>query len=402
MDKLSEQDKIAMQLNEEAVQLAGAGKQAEAAAGFDKAIAAATEAGPGMPVLLTNRAATFIILERLDEAIADCTRAVKLDPKYAGAFLAHSKALAYKGNLQQALDLLRSAAKDDALASLKPEIAALEVEQGYETAVAKSDPSRQKMNQYHDWLKQQKGVECSKVKVRMTNQRQTVAIATKDIRKGEPVLFMPENLIVLPTNAVDGCPANSWLLWNPKVAERVPAEQKDVVSLALYYLHEKNNSKWHHQRYFASLVQDNTNQVVRWSEADLEVLKGTSAHYQVAGIRKEVAAVYDFIQKEVPAESRGEFTLDEYLQAVAFADRHLVSVQSDSAIKSAMAPLLNYFNADFNSNTTNMYTETGLQVIASRDIARGAEVTLAAPAHSGNWLLMKRGEVKNVPTRVNI
>jgi len=46
-------------------------------------------------------------LEKLDEAIADCTRAVKLLPECVPAYQAHAKAVAYEGKLQQAIDILR-------------------------------------------------------------------------------------------------------------------------------------------------------------------------------------------------------------------------------------------------------------------------------------------------------
>jgi hypothetical protein len=68
-----------------------------------------------------------------------------------------------------------------------------------------------------------------------------------------------------------------------------------------------------------------------------------------------------------------------------------------------MSPFLNYLNSNFNSNTTLKYTEKGLQVIASKNIARGDEITLTAPAHDGAWFLMKQGEVRgDVPTRFTV
>jgi len=70
--------------------------------------------------------------------------------------------------------------KDKENAGLQGEIRQLEAEQALEAAVAKNDPSRQKMNQYLDWLKGH-GVESSNVKVRMASQRRTAVLAAKDI-----------------------------------------------------------------------------------------------------------------------------------------------------------------------------------------------------------------------------
>ena len=89
----------------------------------------------------------------------------------------------------------------------------------------------------------------------------------------------------------------------------------------MFYLHERNNKKWKYKKYFDSLCQDNTNHVVRWGEADREILKGSWLAPHIAGLQKEVEEDYNLIQKECPAETRGEFTLDEYKQAWAFADQ---------------------------------------------------------------------------------
>lgn len=116
-------------------------------------MAGSAEDAASLPAFLTNRALTLISLEKLDEATADCTRAMKLDPKFVPAYDTGAKALAYEGKVQQALDLLRQALsqnKDNA--GLQGRVAMLEAEQGLETAVPKNDPARQKMNQYLDWL----------------------------------------------------------------------------------------------------------------------------------------------------------------------------------------------------------------------------------------------------------
>lgn len=96
-------------MNEEAVKLSLAGQNEEALEKYTKAITESKEDDAVLPIFLSNRAHTLIALERLDEAIVDCARAEKLDPKCVMAFVAHSKAYAYKNKLGQALDLLRQA-----------------------------------------------------------------------------------------------------------------------------------------------------------------------------------------------------------------------------------------------------------------------------------------------------
>ena len=104
---LSPQDKLMLQEHEAAVNLANEGKHADALTKYNAAVSGTAEDAARLPAFLTNRAHTLISLEKLDEAMADCTRAVKLEPKCVPAYLAHAKALSYEGKLQQALDLLR-------------------------------------------------------------------------------------------------------------------------------------------------------------------------------------------------------------------------------------------------------------------------------------------------------
>lgn len=94
------------------------------------------------------------------------------------------------------------------------------------------------------------------------------------------------------------------------------------------------------------MCQDNTNQVVRWEAADRDVLKASWLGPAIESMQKEVEDVYNLIQTEVPAETRGEFTLDEYKQAWAFADRHFIGIQKDGYETRALVPFLNYLAFD--------------------------------------------------------
>jgi|TARA_B110001450_G_C17274489_1_gene340874 tetratricopeptide (TPR) repeat protein len=99
--------------NEEGVKLANNDDHEAALNNYTRAIKDSAEDSVLMPIFLSNRAHSLISLDKLDEAIADCTRAAKCDPKCVMAYVAHSKVYAYKGKLGQALDLLRQALSKD-------------------------------------------------------------------------------------------------------------------------------------------------------------------------------------------------------------------------------------------------------------------------------------------------
>ena len=93
--------------NEEGVALAKEDKHDEALEKFSTAISGSADDSVLLPIFLSNRAHSLISLDKLDLAIADCSRAQTVEPKFLMSYVIHSKAYAYKGKLGQALDLLK-------------------------------------------------------------------------------------------------------------------------------------------------------------------------------------------------------------------------------------------------------------------------------------------------------
>jgi len=96
---LSDNEKKMNMYNEEAVKLANANQHESALTNYGRAISGSTEGDELLPIFLSNRAHSLISLDKLDEAMADCARANKADPKCIMAYIAHSKVYAYKGKL---------------------------------------------------------------------------------------------------------------------------------------------------------------------------------------------------------------------------------------------------------------------------------------------------------------
>lgn len=144
------------------------------------------------------------------------------------------------------------------------------------------------------------------------------------------------------------------------------------------------------------MCQDNTNHVVRWEAAERDVLKGSWLGPAIDSLQKGVEDVYNLIQAEVPAETRGEFTLDEYKQAWAFADRYFIGIEKDGYKTQALVPFVNYVAYKTGTNISFKFDteKKGFQMVATRAIARGEEITLAAGgSESNDWCLMKQGMV---------
>lgn len=88
------------------------GNQAFQEGHFEKAVEYYTSAimeFDSNPVLFTNRAQAQIRLKQFDEAILDCKKAIKLNPKSIKAQVHLAKALHGKGELQKAIEILEIA-----------------------------------------------------------------------------------------------------------------------------------------------------------------------------------------------------------------------------------------------------------------------------------------------------
>jgi len=171
----------------------------------------------------------------------------------------------------------------------------------------------------------------------------------------------------------------------------------------MYYLHEKNNSKWKYKRYFDSLSQDNSNHVVLWEQEHRDVLKASWLSPHIENLQKVVAADFDVLQKEMPAQTRGDFTLQDYKEAWVFADQHLHAIQKEGYATHALVPFLNYLNYNDDTGTVTQFDSerNGLRVIAARAIRRGEEVCLRGTGTGNDYFLMKKGAVQpGKPTRL--
>jgi len=162
--------------------------------------------------------------------------------------------------------------------------------------------------------------------------------------------------------------------------------------MAMYYMHEKNNGKWKHKRYYDSLG-DNSSHVLLWEQEHRDVLSASWLSPHIENLQKLVEADYNLIQKEVPAETRGEFTLQEYKEAWVLADKHFLALQKGGLATHALVPFCNYFNFNDDTSTHSRFdaAKNGLQLIAGRRIQRGEEVSLRATSLNNDYFLMKKG-----------
>jgi len=57
--------------------------------------------------MYTTRANILLEVDRIEDAIADCEKAIKINPNYMAAYKAYSRALCYKNKLGAAFEMLK-------------------------------------------------------------------------------------------------------------------------------------------------------------------------------------------------------------------------------------------------------------------------------------------------------
>ena len=107
VEKFTDNELEMKQHNENGVKLANIDMHEEAITEYDKAISGSADDFLLLPIFLCNRANSLTQLDKVDEAIADYVKTVKIDPTCVMAYEGHSNVYANKGKLTQALDLLR-------------------------------------------------------------------------------------------------------------------------------------------------------------------------------------------------------------------------------------------------------------------------------------------------------
>lgn len=157
-----------------------------------------TEAGDKADeVMHTARAQILMRMGKIEESIADCERAKKIEPTYIQAYIQHSKALAYKNKMGASYEMLKQAwLKDKTNQGLKTELEMLEKEIKMDQLMPKDHPNRLKMQRYIDWLRGNGAVFNQKLRLRSESDKDWEVIAMKDIEKGEAILKIPEKFVM--------------------------------------------------------------------------------------------------------------------------------------------------------------------------------------------------------------
>ena len=123
--------------------------------------------------MYTTRANILLEVDRIEDAIADCEKAIKINPNYMAAYKAYSRALCYKNKLGAAYEMLkRGWVKDKENVQIKALMELLDREIKMDSIVPKDHPERGRMQRFIDWMKGN-GARFPKIKMRICNSEGT-------------------------------------------------------------------------------------------------------------------------------------------------------------------------------------------------------------------------------------
>lgn len=117
--------------------------------------------------MFTTRANILLEVGKIEEAIADCEKALKIKPDYMAAYKTYSRALCYKNKLGAAYEMLkRGWVKDKENKEIITMMEILDREIKMDGLLPKDHPERGKMQRFLDWLKGN-GARFPKIKMRI-------------------------------------------------------------------------------------------------------------------------------------------------------------------------------------------------------------------------------------------
>lgn len=143
--------------------------------------------------VLTNiGAAVNIALEKFDESIKDCEKALEVNPKFVKAYFRKAQALREKLDNLGAMEALKQAMEiEPTNEEFKKLFEETKTEYEEDNSIAVDHPERARFETLLKWLKEG-GSEFDKLKIRYYTADYRGVHAARDIKKGETILYIPK------------------------------------------------------------------------------------------------------------------------------------------------------------------------------------------------------------------
>jgi tetratricopeptide (TPR) repeat protein len=163
----------------------------------------AIEALPTEPAFYTNRmqhifsqyllgAAVYTAIEKFDDAIKDCDRALEINGGFVKAYFRKALALREKLDNLSAMESLKKAIElEPSNEEYKKLFDELKKEYEEDNSIAVDHPERQRFEKLLVWLKEGGSI-FDKLKIRYYTADYRGVHAARDIKKGETILLIPK------------------------------------------------------------------------------------------------------------------------------------------------------------------------------------------------------------------
>ena len=256
-------------------------------------------------VYYSNRANAYLSLDMFQNAVDDCDQAIKLEPKFAKAYLRKSNALLNIVRVPEAIECIKTGiAIEPENEEFKKLLEEAEHELKEDTKIPEDNPVKQQFNLMFKGLNEN-GAKFDKLKLRYYTQDYRGVHAAAPIKNGETVVYIPFDQMLTSMHVKD----NEYVQKHSKaLMDKFGAGVIDHASLALYILTEWKKPDARFKAYFDTMPKTYDEFPVMFDDKMLDMVKGTNLHKSALQRKEIYTSRYEFLKS---LEESFDFTEQE-------------------------------------------------------------------------------------------
>jgi len=293
-------------------------------------------------VYFANRANAHLELGHMNECIADCEAALKIEPSFAKAFFRKAKANLYLDNVEEAKKVAESGlAKDKESDMLKELLLEIESQLAQDKSLPKDHPARKSFEEYKKWAVESQGVLLTKNNVRFENENFKVAVASQNVAKGEDVIQVPSTAwITMEVVQQDNATVDAILKAMKTEDQGKLSFPWRVPIFSVFLAQERAKPSEKYATFLKSFPTDASYFPVLFSEKQMEAIKGSQLT-QIVNIRRQaIANNYQFLCTIHP-DLKSKVTLEQYTEAYVLINSRAKDMKyTDGTIRQVLIPYI--------------------------------------------------------------
>ena len=315
-------------------------------------------------VYFANRANAQLELHHYEECISDCNSAIDIEPSYTKSYYRKAKALYYQQKLEESMATI------DVALGFEPDNQdimnfreSIQKEIDLDNKLPHDHPERKRFQDLLGWMKEG-GADFSKLKLAFYSENNRGVHTLRDIKIGEQVLFVPDNLLITLEMAFQS-PLGK-LMYEKGLRQRLISPKHNFLGAYILQETRKEDSLW---KYYTDLLpQDIGEFPVFFGEDDKKWLEGSRFIYSIEEKLEEIQKDYDMLCEEVPDFK--QFDIAEYKKIRMIVASRIFGITINKVKTDAFVPFADMLNHKRPRETTWYYSDQlqGFVIEACEDL----------------------------------